>query len=86
MDSKKKRALAAKISNKDKTPEEIYRSLDRIDKDFFVAIIGKPLSPAQLNVLCNNIGVKAEDVLRIKKVTSETRNKFDHLKDLMTLI
>ena len=86
MDSKKKRALAAKISNKDKTPEEIYRSLDRIDKDFFIAIIGKPLSPAQLNVFCNNIGVTAEDVLRIKKVTSDTRNKFDHLKDLMTLI
>ena len=86
MDSKKKRALAAKISNKDKTPEEIYRSLDRIDKDFFIAIIGKPLSPAQLNVFCNNIGVTAEDVLRIKKVTSNTRNKFDHLKDLMTLI
>lgn len=86
MDNKKKRALAAKISNKDKTPEEIYRSLDRIDKDFFIAIIGKPLSPAQLNVFCNNIGVTAEDVLRIKKVTSDTRNKFDHLKDLMTLM
>lgn len=86
MPDNKKKALAAKISNKDKTPEEIYESLDQIDKDFFIAVIGKPLSPAQVNIFCDNIGVSAEDVLKIKRVVSNVRSRFDHLKHLMTLV
>lgn len=86
MPESKKRALVAKLSDKNKSPEEIFESLDQIDKDFFIAIIGRPLSPAQVNVLCDNLGTNSEDIIRVKKAVINIKNRLDHLRNIMTLM